>query len=329
MCGLMLGCAKKTDGTAVKLPDTPPGIGFDDLRYSASLQRVLVPSGRSGRLNMVDPDTLAVTSFAGFSSKSDYGGGHDDGPTSVDEARGLLYVTDRSARSLVVVDPERGAVVTRVGVSSEPDYVRFVATTNELWVTEPEADQIEIFELHGGEPPVAVGAVRIANGPESLVIDASRGRAYTHRWQKTTLAIDVTTRAVVAEWSNGCVASRGIALDEQRGWLFAGCHEGTVTVLDVAHGGKILSRLERGSGFDVMGYSARLGHVYLAGGACACLVILGVNSRGQLSFLEQAAAPSSTHCAVADDLGNAWVCDPDAGRLLRIPDHHASMLDRT
>jgi hypothetical protein len=101
---LALGCAKSPDGTSVKLPDTPPGIGFDDLRYSASLHRVLVPSGRSGRLNLIDPDTLAVTSITGFTAKGDYSGGHDDGPTSVDEAGGLLYVTDRSNQSLAVVD---------------------------------------------------------------------------------------------------------------------------------------------------------------------------------------------------------------------------------
>ncbi len=324
---LLLACAKAPDGTSVKLPDTPPGIGFDDLRYSASLHRVLVPSGRSGRLNLIDPDTLAVTSITGFSAKTDYGGGHDDGPTSVDEARGMLYVTDRSNQSLVVVDPAKRAVISSVNVSAEPDYVRFVATTNELWVTEPGADQIEIFKLGSDGVPVADATIRVDNGPESLVIDATHGRAYTHRWQKTTVAIDVSTRATVGEWSNGCASSRGIALDEQRGWLFSGCNEGTVAVLDVAHDGKILSQIERGSGFDVMGYNPRLGHVYLAGGACSCIVMLGVSKQGQLSFLERASAPSSTHCAVADDVGSAWVCDPDAGRLLRIADHHASTLD--
>ncbi|HET9932178.1 MAG TPA: hypothetical protein VFQ35_15855 [Polyangiaceae bacterium] len=327
LCALLLGCAKGSHAGGIKLPDTPPGIGFDDLRYSPNLHRVLVPSGRSGRLNLIDPDTLAVTSIEGFSTKAEYSGGHDDGPTSVEEARGLLYVTDRSSQKLVVVDSATRRARGNVALSAEPDYVRFVSATNELWVTEPAADQIEILKLRSDGLPVPSATVHVENGPESLVIDASRGRAYTHRWQKTTLAVDVTTHEIVAEWANGCVASRGIALDEQRGWLFSGCSEGTVSVLDVAHAGKLLSQLERGSGFDVIGYNARLGHVYLAGGACSCLVILGVNPQGQLSFLERASAPSSTHCAVADDAGNAWVCDPDAGSILRFVDHHASTLD--
>lgn len=327
LCMLLFACAKGAEGTGVKLPNTPPGIGFDDLRYSANLHRVLVPSGRSGRLNLIDPDTLSVTSIAGFSERSEYSGGHDDGATSVDEAHGVLYVTDRSNQSLVVVKPAKHEVVGGVRLAAEPDYVRFISTTNELWVTQPAAEQIEVFELGADAMPVSKATVRIENGPESLVFDATRARAYTHRWQKTTVALDVKTRAVVAEWPNGCAASRGIALDEQRGWLFSACNEGTVAVLDIAHGGKLISQIERGSGFDVIGYSARLGHVYLAGGACSCVVPLGVNSQGQLSFLGRVNAPSSTHCAVADDIGNAWVCDPDAGRVLRLVDRHAATVE--
>lgn len=131
---------------------------------------------------------------------------------------------------------------------------------------------------------------------------------------------------MVAEWPNGCAASRGIALDEARGWLFSGCNEGTAAVLDVAHDGKILSTIARGSGFDVIGYSPKLGNLSLAGKTCSCLVMLGVGAGGQLTFLDRFDAPSSTHCAAADDVGHAWVCDPDGGQLFRVDDTHASSL---
>src|SRR5262249_18725749 len=66
-----VGCSSP-DGAAVTLPDGAPGIGFDDLRYSPTLDRVLAPAGRSGRLDLVDPSTLAVTSIAGLSVTADY-----------------------------------------------------------------------------------------------------------------------------------------------------------------------------------------------------------------------------------------------------------------
>jgi DNA-binding beta-propeller fold protein YncE len=322
MAAGICGCAAHPDGAPVALPDGDVGIGFDDLRFSRALGKVLAPAGRTGDLDLVDPTTSAVTRISGFSRLPSYDGGHDDGPTSVDEGGGFLFVTDRTAQQLAVVDPRSSTIVVRAALGANPDYIRYVAATGELWVTEPAAARIEIFAVSGSSPPTLTqsGSVAVDNGPESLVIDGARGRAYTHRWQRTTLAIDVKSRMVVGEWPNGCAASRGIEVDEGRGLLFAACSEGTVTVLDAAHDGRILSTIARGAGFDVMGYAPRLGHLYLAGSACKCLVVLGVSPAGTLSFLGRFDAAGATHCAVADDRGQAWVCDPDAGRLWRIAD---------
>src|SRR5690348_14159515 len=95
-------------GTTVPLPGgSPAGIGFDDMRYSPSLHRVIAPAGRTGALDLVDPATKKVTSIPGFSSDTSFGGGagHGQGTTSADEGRGLLFASDRTARTLVVVDP--------------------------------------------------------------------------------------------------------------------------------------------------------------------------------------------------------------------------------
>jgi len=324
----LTACASSPTGQRVALPGGESGIGFDDLRYSSALHRVLVPGGRTGTLDLVDPDTLAVTSISGFGTVAGYSGGHDDGPTSVDEGNGVLYVTDRTTGKLDVVDPAAGHVIASVAVGSGPDYVRFVKSTNELWITEPDAAQVEIFTLGPDQTvaPVHAAVVAVANGPESMVVDNTRGRAYAHRWQATTVAIDLRTRAIVAEWQNGCAASRGIALDEARGFLFASCSEGTTSVLDVASGGRILSTLARGSGFDVIGYAPQTGHLYLAGSSCGCLVTLGVSTQGTLSFLGRVNASGSTHCAVADDAGHAWWCDQDQGSVWRVTDNSPATL---
>src|SRR5438552_16309520 len=107
---LMLGCGSSPRGSQVALPGGGSGIGFDDLRYSSKLHRVLVPGGRTGSLALVDPETLVVTSVAGFGSVQDYSGGHDDGPTSVDEGNGILLVSDRTTGLLDVVDPTAASI---------------------------------------------------------------------------------------------------------------------------------------------------------------------------------------------------------------------------
>ncbi|HEX9103415.1 MAG TPA: hypothetical protein VF997_14485, partial [Polyangia bacterium] len=43
------------------LPDGKGGIGFDDLRYDAALGRLLIPAGRTGNVDLIDPATGAVT----------------------------------------------------------------------------------------------------------------------------------------------------------------------------------------------------------------------------------------------------------------------------
>jgi DNA-binding beta-propeller fold protein YncE len=322
----LLGCGSNPQGTSFQIPDGSPGIGFDDLRFSASLQRVLAPAGRTGTLALIAPDSGKVDLISGFSSSGNYDGGHDFGPTSVDEGQGFLFVTDRTAETLYVVDPASGAFVASQGVSSTPDYVRYVAPTSELWVSEPSAEQIEIFSLSNQQPPQLsrVGSIAISNGPESLVIDAARGRAYSHHWQASTVAIDLISREILGDWPNGCAASRGIEVDAAHGFVFAACNEGTVSVLDPANNGHILSTISKGAGYDVVGFNPNLRHLYLAGSACGCLTTLGVSSSGQLTFLGRDDAPSDTHCVTADDLGNAWICDPAGGRLWRVRDAHAA-----
>src|SRR6185369_14800906 len=107
---------------------------------------------------------------------------------------------------LVIVDSRGRKIVSRTKLGGPPDYVRYVPAAKELWVTEPDSERIEIFAFGNDGVPTArsVGVVPIKGGPESLVIDSKRGRAYTHLWDGATVAIDVARRSIVATWKNGC-----------------------------------------------------------------------------------------------------------------------------
>jgi len=308
--------------TAVALSGGAGGIGFDDLGYDATRGKVLVPAGRTGNLDLIDPKTLAVAAIGGFSAQPRFTGGHDVGPTSADAGRGFLFVVDRTARRLAVVDSVTPTIVSTATLTSSPDYVRYVATTDEVWVTEPDHEQIEVFALSTEDPPAltAVSVIPVPGGPESLIIDHTRGRAYTHLWAGQTVAIGITRHTILGRWPNGCTSSRGIALDEQRGFLFVGCAEGRAVVLDLTHEGRQLASLQAGAGVDVISYSPTLGHLYLQGAESATLAILGISAAGHLSLLGTIPTVAGAHCVTADDRGNSWVCDPDHGQILRIVD---------
>jgi DNA-binding beta-propeller fold protein YncE len=306
--------------TTIPIPDGEAGIGFDDLRYAPALGRLLVPAGRTGAIVLVEPGPWRITRIGGFSARGDYGGGHDDGVTSADEGRGFVFATDRTVLRLVVVDPGSGRVVSSAKLAGGPDYVRYVERTGEVWVTQPDKERIEIFRLEGNPPkPVHDAFVDVAGGPESLVIDNARSRAYTHLWKGKTVALNVKNRGTLATWPNGCEGSRGIALDEERNFLFVGCAEGKGVSLD-AKSGRVLGKIETGDGIDLVDYSPSLGHLYLAAGKSGTLGIAEVTPTGGLTLRAEIPTAKGAHCVAADQSGNAYVCDPAAGRILVVPD---------
>jgi hypothetical protein len=321
LCLGALGASRAIMPTPLALPGGDSGIGFDDMGFAPSLHKVLVPAGRSGNLDLIDPDTQQVTPIGGFSSRATFGGGHGQGVTSADEGRGLLFATDRDAKQLNIVDSKTTSVIATAPLASGPDYIRYVSTSSEIWVTEPGAARIEVFSLRqsGAPKPAHVAFISIPGGPESLIIDNKRGRAYTHLWTDTTLVIHLKSRKVADRWKNGCRGSRGIAMDNTRGFLFVGCDEGKLTVLDLNTGAQ-LGNASSGLGVDIIGYNARLAHAYLPGGASATLAIIGISAKGAATVLDTAKTAEGAHCVVADDRDNAYVCDPNRGKILVFKD---------
>lgn len=317
---LSCGPARADAPVPLSLPGGAPGIGFDDLGFSARLGRVLVPAGRSGRLDLVDPRTRAVTAIEGFSASPHAERGHDFGVTSVDDDGRRLLVTDRTARKLELVDPKARAIVGAAPLAGGPDYVRSVGP-GEVWVTEPDAEQIEIFRVpEGAHPkPIHAGTISVPGGPESLVVDRARGRAYANLWGGQTVAIDLAKRKLVARWDNGCKGSRGLALDGARGLLLVGCAEGAASVIGLSDG-KLRGHLASGRGVDIIAYSPSSHHLFLPGGRSATMAILDVAGSGALKLVETVPTAPGAHCVASDDAGHAWVCDPGAGRLLVVSD---------
>lgn len=325
LIGLVAGPGAKANeptppqAAPVPLPGGKGGIGFDDLGFAPALGKVLAPAGRTGALALIDPQTHAVRMIEGVSREAArFRGGHGEGTTSADEGRGLLFATDRDEKRLVVIDPVAGKVVAMAALAGGPDYMRWSPSTGEVWVTEPNAEQIEVFSvpLKGVPTPTRVSVFKVAGGPESLVIDPVAGRAFTHLWKESTVAFDLLTKAKVGEWKNGCKDSRGIALDPKAHLLFAGCDEGKATSMDLKRDGAIVSTVMVGAGVDVIAYSQTLHHLYVPGGDAATMAIVGVTADGTLSVLATVPTAKDAHCVAADDHDQAWVCDPKQGRLL-------------
>ena len=305
---------------AVAIPDGEGGIGFDDMAYSSNLHKVLIPAGHTGKLYLIDPSTYAMTSIGGFSSSAAYQKGHDTGITSADEGEGFIFVLDHGRHELAAVDVGRATTVATAPLAGDSDYVRYVGSNHEIWVTEPHNKQIEVFKFSSKNLTLSpIMLISVPEGPESLVIDHLRGKAYTNLGHGAA-AIDLESHTIVGRWPNGCAKSRGDALDEQKGFLFVSCAEGKAIVFDLNQDNKEISNLATDPGADVISYNSKLSHLYLTSSKNATLSILGVSAQGELSLLAQTQADIKSHCVVGDDQDNIWVCDPPRGQLLRYKD---------
>src|SRR6516162_6986314 len=221
---------------AVSLSESAGHIGFDVIVYAPALHQVIVPAAQTGRVYLIDPATSSHESCAVWQGRT----------TSADAGDGYVFAADRTHSSVKVIDPKLHKVVASATLEIEPDIVRYVPATHEVWVTEedPQKGQVEIlvFSATGNVQLSHAADVKVSGGggPESLAVDPARSRVYTNREdQKITVAIDIASRRIVAEWKNGTVgSSSGLALDETAGWLFVGSGAGGVATLDVAHDGR-------------------------------------------------------------------------------------------
>jgi DNA-binding beta-propeller fold protein YncE len=301
---------------AIPLPGGEDGISFDDLHFAPDIGRVVAPGGSTDRAVLVDPETMDVAAL-----------GSGDAVQSADAGGGLVFALHRDDDSLEVLDAESGASLSSTPIGGGADYVRYVSSRSEVWVTEPGSGRIEILALPAdGDPvPVSEGFVTIGSGPEGLAIDDARGVAYAHRFSGELVVIDLAERAVTDGWDTGCGGAHGIpTFDSERGLVFAGCRETEVVVLD-ASSGAVLDRRSMDDGVTILAYSSALGHFYLRGDPGQTVEILAVGDDGRLSLLGEVQAGLDGHCAQADDAGHFFVCDARRGQLLRFTDPYPAV----
>jgi hypothetical protein len=319
----------------VDLPDNEPGIGFDDMRYSLELKKLLIPAGRTGDVDLVDPLTLEIVRIGGFTASATFMlGKHRSGSTSADYGDGKIFAIDNETKTVRVVDPATRAITASATLAAAPDYVRWVESTREIWVTMPQnpgvtvpTPEIEVLRVpESGAPVHSLNITFPASGPEALYVDNPRHRAYTNNGRGgDTYAVDLTTHAVAETWKNGCTGlTVDLELDDTRGFLLVACASGRLAVLDVEDGGRQLGELMTGGmGVDVSAYNPTLHHMYLAGQDSADLAIVGVSAAGMPVLLGKVQTAQGSQMVASDEYGNAWVGDPGAGRLIRVRDPYA------
>ena len=302
---------------AIGLTGGPP-VTMDYLAYDPATNRIWVPAGNTGQVDVVDVGTGKVTAIGGFATAPARRPGRPRlGPSSATVGEGVIWVGNRADDRLSAYDARSLAQTATCQLSSMPDGLAYVRSTHEVWVTTPGDRSITI--VGAGPKTAAVRATIHLNGePEGYAVDEARGLFFTNlEDEDSTLAIDIRTRKVASDWPARCGEGgpRGLAIDRTRGWLFVACTNGAVAV-DVAHGGRMLGRLETAGGVDNLDYDPRRQLLFVASGASGQMTIARVDAGGAPHPLRVVPTARGARNPILDGRGRAYVEDAAAGRLL-------------
>jgi len=299
------------------------GVFLDYLAYDPAHQRVWVPAGGTGRVDVIDAKTGALTPIEGFATKEVERRGQKRtmGPSAATVGDGVVYIGNRADSSVCALDAVSLAKRGCVTLDSSPDGLQYVAATHEVWVTTPRDLSLRILDVTDPGAPAAKAVIKVDGEPEGFAIDNDRGVFFTNLEDKDrTLAIDVRTHAVTKTWQPSCGEDgpKGLAFDAPANHLIVVCPS-SIETLDVARDGAVLSQLPVGDGLDAIALVATSHLVFAAAGRAEKMTVATLGSDGKLSPVATVATAKGARNAVAAEDGTAFVADGPAAAILVVP----------
>lgn len=301
---------------AITLPGTPP-IAMDYLAYDAENERVWVPAGNSGNVDVIDVPSGKLTTISGFKTAAPRpSGGHGpmmQGPSSVTISEKAAWVGNRGDNKVCAFDRKTLAKGECVQLESMPDGLQWVASTGELWITTPRDQTLTIVDSKK-----QIATIKLDGDPEGYALDGKAGVFYTNLEDKDqTLAVDVKTRKVTPVGSPGCgkEGPRGLVLDGSRKLLLVACTDGAVAI-DLAHGNKLVGRVITGGGVDNLDYDPARKLLLVAARKAGTLTFVKVADSGALSVAAKVPTVVGARNPVVDKRGTVYLPDSPEGKLL-------------
>ncbi len=302
----------------VPLPGAEGPASLDYVAYERANARVWVPVGSTGSVDVFDTTSRSFTRIDGFRTikKDVHGQMRTMGPSAAAVGDGVVYIGDRASNEVCPVDATTLKPGVCFQVSSPTDGVAYVPSAREVWVTTPKDRTLTILDASKPASLKTKTTIKTDGAPEGYATDEAHDLFFTNLEDKGgTLAIDVKTHKVKATWNAGCGADgpRGVAFDAAHDFVLVACTD-HLQVLDAAHDGTALGKLETGPGLDNIDIVGAT--VYAAAGGAARLTVATIDEKGQLTIVATGETSDGARNAVADGHGNVFVPDTKAARLL-------------
>jgi DNA-binding beta-propeller fold protein YncE len=310
----------KLTAKAIALPGISGHAALDYLVFESSRGRIWVPVGDTGSVDVFDPASAQFTRIDGFKSaeRDMHGKKRMMGPSSGSFGEGFVYIGNRASSEVCAIDAGTLKPGKCFKLATQPDGVAYVASAKELWVTTPRDSSVTVLDAStpGTLRPKAV--IKTPGSPEGYAVDDTHGLFLTNLEDKDqTLVIDVKTHKIRSTWASACGSDgpRGIAVDAASELVMVACTD-HVQVLDGAHEGAQVGKLDTGGGVDNVEWLASQRLLYVGAATAAKLSVIRVDEKGQPAVVAVGATAEGARNAVVDASGNAYLADPMHGGIL-------------
>lgn len=307
----------------VTLPGSDAPASLDYIAYEPAHNRVWVPVGNTGSVDVYDVASGTFTRVDGFKTgQREYKGKKRTiGPSAVSIGDGFAYVGNRATSEVCPVDLASLKPGKCVKLPASTDGVSYVPSAKEVWVTTPDTQTIVVLDASKPAALKTKTSIKLEGDPEGYAVDGTRGVFFTNLEDKNkTVAIDVAAHKPKATWTPDCgeAGPRGLAADVVHGFVYVACTD-HVAVLDPTHDGAQIGKLDTGVGVDNIDWveSSRL--LYVAASKSATITIARADDKGQLTVVAAGSTSAGARNVVADASGNAYVADSMGAKLLVVP----------
>lgn len=317
------------------LPGATGLVTLDYFAYEPTHQRIWVPAGNLGAVEVIDARSDQITPIPGFRTAEREIRGRRVvlGPSSASIGDGVVYVGSRADSTICALDTATmklgdciSSAAPAEGLVGAPDAVVYVPLTREVWITRAAPPlgiaapdrSLSIFDASDPRHLKPKGKMAVEGSAEGYAVDLKRRRFYTNIEEDgRTLAIDPHARKIVSTWHSGCDEPRGLALDTQRGFLFVAC-SARVIALDLNRDGRVLGSIDTGDGLDNIGYSEAEHRLYAAASVAAKLTVASVDAQGKMQMIATVPTVAGARGVIATSPGHAYLIDPRGGKIWKV-----------
>ena len=266
----------------------PGDEGWDYLTFEPGAERLFIAHGTE--VQVVDTRRLALAGAI-----PDTPGVHG---IALAPELGRGYISAGRAGTIVVFDLKTLARTKEIHTTGDnPDAILYDPATRRVFTFNGRGRNVTAVDARSEK---VVGTIPLDAKPEFAVTDA-KGRIYVNLEDKNSLAvIDPQSLRVVSIWPlSGCEEPSALALDAERGRLFAGCGNKLMMMLDAANG-RVLGSVPIGEGVDAARYDPELGLAFASCGE-GVLSIVGLGASGKPEAVQSLATQRGARTMALDE----------------------------